>query len=178
MLHMYKENESETETEPGETAATAVQAETETDNPNTGEHLGYLLIKLGEVVLAMAEQALAPLGVRARQFNVMRIVASNPTLSQQDLSKRLGLDPTIMVALIDGLERKGLLRRQRSQQDRRRHELRLTKDGEAVLKRASRAIDAAEKTLLAPVDLSEKRTLSKLAVRLLASHGPIGAALQ
>ncbi|MDQ2761449.1 MAG: hypothetical protein M3Y17_13770, partial [Actinomycetota bacterium] len=85
---MYKENEYESETKPGETAATAARAETETDNPNTGERLGYLLIKLGEVVLAVAEQALAPLGVRARQFNVMRIVASNPTLSQQDLSKR------------------------------------------------------------------------------------------
>lgn len=138
------------------------------------QHTGYLLIKLGEVTLDIAEQALAPLQLRARHFNVMAMAANDVTLSQQDLSGLLGLDPTIMVALVDDLEGKGLLRRQRSQKDRRRYVLQLTPAGQRTLKRAFRAIEDAENKLLAPLNRQEATTLQELAGRLLAPYWPIG----
>ena len=52
-----------------------------------------MMFKLGEVTLALAEQTLEPLGLRARHYNVMAMVASDPTLSQRDISDLLGLDP-------------------------------------------------------------------------------------
>jgi len=135
-------------------------------------HTGYLLIKLGEVTLAAAERALAPLSLRARHFNVMTMIAADVTLSQQDLSGLLGIDPTIMVALIDDLERQGFLRRQRSDKDRRRYVLQLTPAGQSALKQALHAIQEAENELLAPLTREEAGTLHELADRLLASHWP------
>jgi len=136
------------------------------------QHTGYRLIKLGELTLDLAEQALAPLDLRARHFNVMAMVAADGTLSQQNLSGLLGLDPTIMVALVDDLEREGLLQRERSQQDRRRYVLELTPAGQRTLKRAFSAIEKAESKLLAPLSRQEADTLQELTGRLLARGEP------
>ncbi len=137
------------------------------------QRTGYLLIKLGEVTLDLAEQALAPLHLRARHFNVMAMAANDVTLSQQDLSGLLGLDPTIMVALVDDLEARGLLQRQRSPKDRRRYLLQLTPAGQRTLKRAFHAIEDAENKLLASLNRQEARTFQELAGRLLAPYWPI-----
>lgn len=135
-------------------------------------HTGYLLIKLGELTLGFAEQALAPLDLRGRHFNVMAMVAADATLSQQDLSGLLGLDPTLMVGLVDDLERRGLLRRERSQKDRRRYVLQLTPAGKRTLKRAFSAVEKVEQDLLAPLNRHEADTLQELTGRLLAPHWP------
>jgi DNA-binding MarR family transcriptional regulator len=140
--------------------------------PPLARHTGYLLIKLGEIALAAAERALAPLSLRARHFNVMTMIAADVTLSQQDLSGALGIDPTIMVALIDDLERQGFLRRQRNDKDRRRYALQLTPAGQHALERALDAIQDAENELLAPLTRQEAGTLHELADRLLAPHWP------
>ncbi len=136
------------------------------------QHTGYLLIKLGELTLEIAERALAPLDLRARHFNVMAMAAADVSLSQQDLSGLLGLDPTIMVALVDDLERRGLIRRERSQKDRRRYVLQLTPSGQRTLKRGFNAIEEAENKLLAPLSHQEANTLQELARRLLAPLWP------
>jgi DNA-binding MarR family transcriptional regulator len=138
------------------------------DAPPLGQYAGYLLIKLGELTLEAAERALLPLGLRARQFNVMTMAAANPALSQQDLSRLLGVDPTIMVALVDDLERQDLVRRERSQADRRRYVLRLTSDGRNALRQGFNAVQGAEAELLAPLTAIEAATFKTLAARLLA----------
>lgn len=136
------------------------------------QHPGYLLIKLGELTLEIAEAALAPLDLRARHFNVMAMAAADATLSQQDLSGLLGLDPTMMVALVDGLERRGFIQRERSKKDRRRYVLRLTPSGQRTLERGLSAIAEAENKLLAPLSRAEADTLKGLASRLLAPLWP------
>lgn len=105
----------------------------------------------------------------------MTMAAASPALSQQDLSKLLSVDPTIMVALADDLERQGLVRRERSQSDRRRYVLRLTPAGPQALEQAFSAIKEAENTLLAPLSAQEADTLKTLAARLLAPLWPPGA---
>lgn len=138
-----------------------------------GQRTGYLLIKLGELVLQVAEDTLAPLGLHARHFNVMAMIAADAGLSQQDISGRLGLDPNIIVALIDDLERQQLVTRSRSATDRRRYALQLTPDGRDRLAEADRLIQAAEHDLLTPVTDDEAASLRDLAARILASHWPL-----
>lgn len=138
-----------------------------------GQRTGYLLIKLGELVLQVAEDTLAPLGLRARHFNVMAMIAADAGLSQQDISARLGLDPNIIVALTDDLERQQLVTRSRSATDRRRYALQLTPDGRDRLAEADRLIQAAEHDLLTPVTDDEAASLRDLAARILASHWPL-----
>lgn len=136
------------------------------------EQTGYLLIKLGEVLLEQAEQALAPLGLRARQFNVLSMINDDPTLSQRAISGALGFDPTIMVTLIDDLEQKGLVQRERDPADRRRHRLRITATGQTTLHRAFIAINRAQEQMFMPLDVDEKTNLHALANRVLSPLWP------
>ncbi len=138
-----------------------------------GQRTGYLLIKLGELVLQVAEDTLAPLGLRARHFNVMAMIAADAGLSQQDISGVLGLDPNIIVALIDDLERQQLVTRSRSPTDRRRYALQLTPNGRDRLAEADRLIQDAEHELLTPVNDDEAATLRDLAAHILAPHWPL-----
>lgn len=72
-------------------------------------------------------------------------------LSQSDAAHRLGVDRTTMVALVDALEGKGLVERQRSAQDRRRNAVRLTPAGHDLRRRAEAARQEMERHFLAPL---------------------------
>ena len=65
---------------------------------------GYLLLKAGTHFHTVVDEALDGLGLNGRQLLVLTFTGSEDHLSQQMLSVRLGLDPTIIVALVDDLE--------------------------------------------------------------------------
>ena len=68
---------------------------------------GYLMIKAGHYLGQGFEAALAALGHLGPRVPRADFVRAADGLSQQELSARLGLDPTIVVGLVDGLEDRG-----------------------------------------------------------------------
>ena len=84
---------------------------------------GYLLIKAGHYIGLDFDAALTELGLSGRELLLLSFVRSSSGLSQQELSTRLGLDPTIVVGLVDALEDRGLVRRAKDPADRRRNVL-------------------------------------------------------
>lgn len=137
--------------------------------------LGYRLIKLGEVALDRAASALESVGVRPRHFNVLSTVAAAPSLSQKELSALLGIDPNVMVGLIDDLEADGLASRQRSTADRRKHVVVINDEGHHVIAEGQRAIAAAEDDFLAVLTAEERALLRELTSRLLDIPAPAAA---
>jgi DNA-binding MarR family transcriptional regulator len=67
-----------------------------------------------------------------------------------------------MVALVDALERKGLVERRRDPRDRRAYALEATAEGRRVLPLASAAADRAEEEVLAGVAPADRRRLKEL----------------
>jgi DNA-binding MarR family transcriptional regulator len=110
--------------------------------------------------------------MRLRYFYVLAALESDLSLSQQDLSRLLHLDPTTMVALIDEMEGAGHAERRRNPADRRRYILRLTDDGRAALARAGSAVDAVERDFLAAVPAEDRERLRTLLNDLLADRWP------
>ena len=137
-----------------------------------GAHTGYLLIKLGDVVWDRVEEALEPADLKPRQFNVLASISVHGAFSQRDLAELHNLDPNTMVTLVDGLEARGLVTRRRSERDRRRHELTLTRKGTRTLARAFALIEAAEREFFAPLTKAETRQLHEMAHRLLVPWWP------
>ncbi|MET7290280.1 MarR family winged helix-turn-helix transcriptional regulator [Streptomyces sp. NPDC005573] len=133
---------------------------------------GYLLNKAGAILMEDAERALAEQGMRLRYFYVLAALESDLSLSQQDLSRLLHLDPTTMVALVDEMERAGQVERRRNPADRRRYILRLTDEGRAALERAGRAVDAVEREFLEAVPAEDRERLRALLGDLLADRWP------
>ena len=139
--------------------------------PELTSRLGYLLkhaqLRLSELTGA----ALAPLGVTGRELAVLLVLAGHDQASQQQAARRLGVDRTTMVALIDGLEHKGLVTRRPHGDDRRRNVVELTAAGRATLKRATLANDNAERRFLEPLTRSGAEQL-KSALLALIQAGP------
>jgi DNA-binding MarR family transcriptional regulator len=100
------------------------------------ERPALLLVKLADDVMARAEDPLAALGLSGRQYTVLAILSSDAPPSQLDLASLCGLLPAQIVAVIDELERRGFVARQRSESDRRRSVVTLTEAGREILERA------------------------------------------
>jgi DNA-binding MarR family transcriptional regulator len=76
------------------------------------------------------------LGITARQATLLWLVKRSPgDLSLADLAAEEGISAPAMSGHVDRLERAGLLERVRSSEDRRRVGLRLTADGERLMRR-------------------------------------------
>ena len=110
----------------------------------------------------MFAQALEPLGLRPPHFGVMRLIATEPGLTQQELAERSLIDPSSMVAVVDELEELGYAERQSHDGDRRKHDIHLTADGKLMLERAQAAAMETAKEILAPLDSGEVQELRRL----------------
>src|SRR3954470_391123 len=81
-------------------------------------NLAWLLYKAHWALAAELTAALAPLGVSARGYHVLR-GALGGEHTQTELAEMVGLDKTTMVVAVDELERAGLAERRPSPHDRR-----------------------------------------------------------
>jgi DNA-binding MarR family transcriptional regulator len=133
------------------------------------DRLGFLLGRAHLAHREIAEAALAPLGLGPRQFGALSILADEGPLSQQRLGARMGVDRTTMVALVDGLERSGLVERERNPEDRRAYALKATPRGRRVLERATAEAEQAEAEFLARIPARDARQLKRILRRLIAT---------
>ena len=92
-------------------------------------HLGYFVRRLQVWIFQDFVRTLAAFDIRPAQFSVLVVIEANPGLSQADLGETLGIERARLVRLLDGLEKRGLTRRQPSPTDRRSHALSLTEAG-------------------------------------------------
>jgi Transcriptional regulators len=133
---------------------------------------GYLLLKAGTHLHAVIDHTLAEIDLTGRHLLVLGFASRGDPLSQQMVSVRLGLDPTIVVALVDELETRGALTRERDPEDRRRHQLKITPKGRKLYDTAVRAVSAAEREFLAPLDRAEREKLRELLVTTMTPRLP------
>ncbi|MCU1357214.1 MAG: MarR family transcriptional regulator [Acidimicrobiales bacterium] len=109
-------------------------------------------------------------GMRQGCFAVLRTVAAHPgSLSQRDLSVKLGIDPSDIVGLVDDLERAGYLARRRDATDRRRYALDITTSGHDALGRFNRVAEASSEAVLAGLSALDRAELARLLGLVLAS---------
>jgi DNA-binding MarR family transcriptional regulator len=86
--------------------------------------------------------------------------------SQAELADALGIDRSNLAAIAADLCDRGLAERTRDEADRRRYVLRLSGDGERLLRRTEGAVATAEDDLLAPLDAEQREELYALLRRL------------
>ena len=81
-------------------------------------------------------------------------------MGQGELGEAIGgVDPSILVTLLNPLEADGFVSRERETADRRRHVVRLTAAGRRHFERATRAQSEAENALFAGLDEGQLQQL-------------------
>ena len=133
--------------------------------------LGYLL-KHTYLALEQQEQAaLADTGLTVRDLGVLRVIASGEAQSQQEAAAVLGVDRTSMVALLDALERQGIIARRPSEQDRRRNIIVLSDHGRKVFRQAENRRSETEREFTASLGDAGAAGLRQALRTLLSENG-------
>jgi DNA-binding MarR family transcriptional regulator len=133
--------------------------------------VAFLLSQLGYYSSRRWKVRLAPLGLDPRQVMVLRRLAGDEGRSQQALGDALQIPPSRMVALVDALEQRGLLRRRPSPSDRRVRTLHLTKEGRWLLGDLVEISVEHEQRLCRGLQPAEREQLLTLLNRLAAEQG-------
>jgi DNA-binding MarR family transcriptional regulator len=139
--------------------------------PTTFTGAGYLLYKGGLYAQKALDEAFGAVGLTAREFLLLAFAATGP-LSQQDIARRLAIDPTVVVGVVDELERRNLVERRRDPADRRRYLLAVTADGSELLDKAGRTAQEATDAFLDPLSEKERRQLGALLRTLMTPKMP------
>jgi len=120
-----------------------------------------------------------PAGIRLTErardsAGFLLFLAGHEPASQQHAAKRLGVDRTTMVTVLDTLQGKGLVSRRPDAEDRRRNVVELTDAGLDLLRQATRASDGAERALLTPLNSQDARQLRDALQHVVTHRAPSG----
>ena len=121
---------------------------------------------------ARVDDAVQVFGLSASQFGVLDTLNTRGSVHQQELAEALGRSKAQMTAIIDALEAKSLVRRERHATDRRFMTVHLTLDGRNMLANASPVRTAAIVELMSELTGEQRARLARLCRRLLRVLDP------
>src|SRR5215472_3266946 len=133
-----------------------------------GTSIGYLVKRCGVLMTQLAERSFESTSVSFTQWiALMRLCERREPISATQLSKELGHDMGALTRVVDELERRGLVRRERSRRDRRAVEIAITAAGRRQATSAKRVMVELLNELVEPFSEAEIVTLITLLQRML-----------
>jgi DNA-binding MarR family transcriptional regulator len=137
-----------------------------------GESVGYLISRVKSTLSNLVTQrSMAELGITSQQGSILFMVASGKCLLAAELAREYGIDASAVTRLIDRLEKRGLLTRVRSNEDRRVVRLALTPEGEAIAARMPAIFNGVLDSLLGGFSAEEVGFLKSMLRRVLVNAG-------
>lgn len=124
--------------------------------------LTHLLSYVTMLKLALAKR----FGLNAFQFLTLVLIGNTERLSIKELKKQLAIPGSSLTFTLDALEKRGLIRRLRSKEDRRQWFLSLSAKGERLYAEIVKAESEAMSPLLDNLSDSEKAAFLKIAESL------------
>jgi DNA-binding MarR family transcriptional regulator len=132
--------------------------------------IAFLVSQLGAHAANGFAARLAAIDLKVHDAGILRLLGSNPGLTQQALSDLLGMFPSQLVALIDGLESRQLIDRRSNPADRRSYQLHLTKAGRKALQEIGRLTGELEGDLFSALTATEKTLLFQFMTRIVSQQ--------
>lgn len=121
--------------------------------------VGYHLKRAFNVVQSDLTETLKPFELRMLTYSALVLIVDNPGLSQSQLADAMDIERPNLVVIIDELEQRELIMRDRVPTDRRAYALRATLKGQRLFKRTVKAVAAHEAALLKGIDEQTQKTL-------------------
>lgn len=122
--------------------------------------VGYRMKRAMTAVLADLARTLAPFELRMITYSALAVVVDNPGVRQFQLAESLSIERSNLVLVIDELESRELIRRDKVPNDRRAYALKATIRGRRLFERATEAIRAHETRYLAGLGAEEREALA------------------
>lgn len=122
------------------------------------------LMRTTDLLKRHMASVIEPSGVTMQQYNVLRILrgAGADGLPRYEIAARMLYRAPDVTRLLDRLETRGLVRRARSDADRRLSLTQVTREGMALLGRMEPDIRAVHDLVAAPLTGADRRELARL----------------
>jgi len=133
------------------------------------ENPGYLIKLVTNSFSRALDQEVSPLGLTASQWRPLAMVSMGRAETAAELARISDVDTGAMTRTLDRLEAKGLLRRQRSEQDRRVVKIEVTEEGAAITRQIPAIIARTLNHFMRGFTESEAQMLSHFMRRMLAN---------
>lgn len=115
------------------------------------QFLGYHLKRTSNDILADLAETLKPFDLRMLTYTALVLIVDNPGMRQYQLADAMDIERSNLVIVLDELERRDLILRDRVPTDRRAYALRATLPGSRMCQKAIAAVVAHEKALLGAI---------------------------
>ena len=128
------------------------------------EQVSVLILRAADYVAQQTEQLLKPHGLTGTQYNVLRILrgAGPEGLPCRSVGDRMISHDPDMTRLLDRMEKRALIARERQKDDRRVVKTRITSAGMDILKKLDQPVRELHKMKFAHISASKLKQLAEL----------------
>lgn len=109
---------------------------------------------------------LGPLELKAVEFSILVLVASNESVNQKQLGQSLDVSAPNMAITLDRMVERGWVERVRSTEDRRAQLIHLTPAGQALVRKAEKIAATMEQESVAVLSEAERLLLIELLLKV------------
>ncbi len=141
------------------------------DHATVNAQTGYLLKRVTSASFAAFSEVVAAHGLHPMHYGMLLMIDAEEPVSQLELSRRTGIDPSTMVARMDALAERGLVERARRAEDRRSYEIRLSPAGRELLTELRAQAGEHGDRFFAALTEEEREELHRLLAKLAAALG-------
>ncbi|HEU5471385.1 MAG TPA: MarR family winged helix-turn-helix transcriptional regulator [Actinophytocola sp.] len=110
--------------------------------------------------------------LRMPHVTVLATVDEFGPAAQKDISRRLRIDASDLVSVLDDLEERGLVRRKRDDRDRRRYLVTITEAGVLALDGRLTSMRKLNDILLGVLSPEERERFAEMLIRVYRRHDP------
>jgi DNA-binding MarR family transcriptional regulator len=133
--------------------------------------LAFLLSQVGIYASQRFAQRIGAIDLQPPMFRVLNMIDAAEGRSQQAIGEAIGAPASRMVAIVDELERRGLVERRGHPGDRRVRALYLTGAGRKLLGRGRRIAGEHERELMRGMSETERKRLVALLGKIVKEQG-------
>jgi DNA-binding MarR family transcriptional regulator len=137
---------------------------------------GFLVRRLHQISVAIFHEEMAGLEITPVQYGALMIVADSPGIDQSALAAELGVDRANAGAVLGRLSKSGYLTRQPSPTDRRFIQLKLTAQGNQLLRKAINRAKKVQDRLLEPLATEDRNAFVVMMNQLITASNHVGRA--
>ena len=131
-------------------------------NPCEEEPIGRLLYITAQIMTLHAEKVLKPYDLTVEQLQLLKNIAEDTALSQQQLCEVVQKSAANVTRILDRLERKNCVRRERNPADRRSILLFLTAQGRELIAEVTIVLESFSEQLTRGISQQEQELFSRL----------------
>jgi DNA-binding MarR family transcriptional regulator len=134
---------------------------------------GHLVRRMQQISTALFSEECGGFDITSVQFAALVMIRDNPEVDATRLSTLIAFDRSTIGGVLERLEGKGWIGRVGSRADKRIKLLRITPDGERLLREVEPAVRRVQERLLEPLAPADRATMLRLLGEVAAVHNEL-----